>query len=131
MANFEISSEDIQRLQEPIMNYGNNAEQTINEFLNTEAKQMFSNSITNLIPVSDRNKQHAKDAQPVKGEQNQNLSLYLHTPGKWHYLYFPDEGAGIKFANKAPYDFMRKGVEQESDNVINGMLNKLQNDLNL
>ena len=127
MANFEISSEDIQRLQESIMNYGNNAEQTINEFLNTEAKQMFSNSITNLIPVSDRNKQHARDAQPVKGEQRNNLELYLHTPGKWHYLYFPDEAAGCKFAGKAPYDFMTKGVEAESGNVINTILDKLQN----
>ena len=127
MANFEISSEDIDRLQQAIMNYGNEAEQTINETLNNEAKQVFTNSITNLIPVSNRNKQHARNANPVKGEQKENLSLYLHTPGKWHYLYFPDEAAGSKFAGKAPYDFMTKGVEAESDNVINKILDKLQN----
>ena len=65
MANFEISSEDIDRLQQAIMNYGNEAEQTINETLNNEAKQAFTNSITNLIPVSNRNKQHARNANPV------------------------------------------------------------------
>lgn len=127
MASFEISSNDIDRLQQSIIDYGNNAEQVINETLTGEAKQAFSESITNLIPVSNRNKQHARNAKPVKGEQRDNLSLYLHTPGKYHYLYFPDEAAGCKFAGKAPADFMVKGVEAESGNVINMILDKLQN----
>lgn len=126
MANFEISSEDVDRLQQAIINYGNEAEQTINDYLTTEAKDTFSRSITDLIPLSNRNKQHARNSNPVKGEQKENLSLYLHTPGRYHYLYFPDEGEGTS-KNRGPADFMQRGVDAESGNVINKLLDDILN----
>ena len=130
-ARFEIEAEDIQRLQEAIMNYGDGAERIINDYLTQQANEMFRKSIDNLIPVSDRDKQHAKGSDPLKGELVSNLELYIHTKPKFHYLYFPQTATGVHFQGKAPNDFMEEGLLAEYDNVINGMLDALQNNLDL
>ena len=127
---FSMDAEDVQRIQEAIMNFGDGAEQVINDFLKNEANKMFTEAIVNLIPVSDRNKKHAKNSNPIKGEQKQNLALYIHSKTSYNYLYFPDEGEGTSLGQN-PHDFMGKGVEAKSDDVVNQILDKLQNNLNL
>ena len=129
--NFQLEYEDILRLQEAIMNYGDGAEEVINDYLTQQANKMFTDSITNLIPVSDRNKPHAKDNKPLKGQLIDNLTLKIGTISKYHYLYFPQTATGSHFEGKAPNDFMEKGLNSEYDNVVNGMLEALQNHLKL
>ena len=126
-AYFELKSEDVQKLQQAIQQYGGNAEKTINELLNSEVKEIFIKSITNLIPVSEKGKIHAKTSNPLRGDMKGNLTLYIHTNSKFHYLYFPDEGEGTS-KGKGPDDFMGRGIDAEYDNVMNRILEKLQNE---
>ena len=128
-ASFGMSAEDVEKLQQAIINYGEGAEQVINDYLKTEAGDIFTESIVNLIPVSDRNKKHAKNSSPLKAEQKENLSLYIHTKSQFNYLYFPQTGEGTS-SGKAPNDFMEKGIDQKYDTVVNQMLDKLQKKFN-
>lgn len=128
-ANFGMSVEDVERLQRVIINYDEGAEQVINDYLKTNASDIFIKSIVNLIPVSNVNKTHAKNSNPLKAEQKDNLSLYIHTKNKFNYLYFPQEGEGTS-SGKAPNDFMQYGVDAKYDYVVNEMLDKLQNKFN-
>ena len=128
-ANFGMAAEDVEKLQQAIINYGEGAEKTINDFLKTEASNIFTESIVNLIPVSDRDKKHAKDSSPLKAEQKENLALYIHTKSQFNYLYFPQEAEGTS-SGKSPNDFMQEGVDAQYDTVVNQMLDKLQNNFN-
>ena len=130
MATFKVNDEDFVRLQEEITRFGNGAEQVINEYLVTQANDTFIDSITNLIPVSDRNKRHAKQNAPLVGEQRESLELYIHTRTPYHYLYFPEEGLGTSLGQD-PHDFMVEGAENEYDNVVNGVLDALMRNINL
>ena len=127
---FEIKQEDLERLTQAIMDYGEGAENVINQVLQGEASDVFKEAITRLIPVSNRNKLHAKYRNPVKADIQGNMSLLLHTPKPNGYLYFPDEGEGTSL-HRGARDFMGKGVESKSDDVINAILEQLQSDLNL
>ena len=129
-STFQIKSEDVQKVQDAIKTFGDGAEQILNEYLITQANEIFTESIINLIPVSDRDKRHARQNAPFTGEQKANLELYIHTKKPYHYLYFPDEGEGTSLGQQA-HDFMGEGVEAKYDEVINGMLDALMNNFNL
>mgnify|MGYP000020662379 FL=1 len=126
-AVFGLSAEDVERLQQAIMSYGDGAEKVINNYLKNEASNIFTQAIINYIPISNRDKQHAKDSSPLKAEQKENLSLYIHTKTQYNYLYFPQEAEGVHFQGKVPNDFMQHGVDAQYDNVVNNLLEKLQN----
>ena len=50
------------------------------------------------------------------------------TKTKFNYLYFPQNAEGTS-KGKIPNDFMERGIDAEYDNVVNGILEKLQNGL--
>ena len=130
-ANFELSAEDVKRIQEAIMNFGDGAERIINDYLEVQANEIFKQSIINLIPVSDRDKKHAKDSSPLTGELSGNLELYIHTKTQYNYLYFPQTASGVHFEGKAPNDFMQDGVDNKINEVVDGMIEALMNNMNL
>ena len=77
---FSIKDEDINKINEAITNFEGNAERVINDYLGTQAKEKFIQSITNLIPVSRVNKRrHAKNSNPLDGKIRNNLTLWIHT----------------------------------------------------
>lgn len=125
MSIFSMDASDIEKIQQKIIDFGEGAEEVLNNYLMNEANAMFNSAIVNLIPVSDRNKKHAKYSDPIKGEQDRTLELYMHSKKAYNYLYFPQTATGVRFLGKAPNDFMGKGVEAEMDNVVNGMLDVL------
>ena len=87
-ARFELDAKDIERLAGAIKNFEGNAEEALGSYLKNEADEIFRPSIENLIPVSDKDKKHARYSAPLTGEMQGNLSLYIHTKKAWHYLYF-------------------------------------------
>ena len=90
--------------------------------IETQAKEKFIQSITNLIPVSRVNKRrHAKNSNPLDGKIRNNLTLWIHTKPKFNYLYFPQNAEGTS-KGKIPNDFMERGIDAEYDNVVNGIL---------
>ena len=58
---FELNDGDINKLITTIQNYSGNAEQAIGNYLENELPGIAKPSIQNLIPVSNRNKKHAKN----------------------------------------------------------------------
>lgn len=125
--NFSLKEEDLQRIQNSIQQFEYDAEKVINDYLDSDAKDKFIASITNLIPVSNVNKRiHAKNSNPLDGKVRNNLTLWIHTKPKFNYLYFPQNAEGTS-KGKSPNDFMEKGIDAEYDNVVNGILEKLQN----
>lgn len=123
--DFSLKNEDLERIQQSIIDFGDDAEGVINDCLANEVKDKFITSITNLIPVSKVNKGHAKTSNSLEGKNRNNLTLLIHTKPKFNYLYFPQMGEGTSKDN-SPNDFMEKGIDAEYDNVVNMMLNKLQ-----
>ena len=126
--NFTLKDEDLLKIQEAITDFEGDAEKVINECLANEVKDKFINSITNLIPISDRNKRHAKTSNPLDGKVRNNLTLWIHTKPQYNYLYFPQNAEGQSKGN-SPNDFMDKGIDVEYDNAVNMILDKLQNRL--
>ena len=126
--NFTLKDEDLLKIQEAITDFEGDAEKVINECLANEVKDKFINSITNLIPVSDRSKRHAKTSNPLDGKVRNNLTLWIHTKPQYNYLYFPQNAEGQSKGN-SPNDFMDKGIDVEYDNAVNMILDKLQNRL--
>lgn len=123
---FSLKEEDLEKIQEAIMDFGDEAENVINKCLANEVKNTLINSITNFIPVSKKNKKHAKTSDPLQGDVRNNLTLYIRTKSKFNYLYFPQNAEG-QSRNNPPNDFMEKGINNEYDNVINCILDKLKN----
>ena len=127
--NFTIKDEDIERLQKAIQNFGEEAEVVIGDYLKNEADEIFKNAIERLIPVSDKNKKHARSSAPLTGEMIGATSLYIHTKKPFHYLYFPDQGEGTSKGSSA-HEFMEGGVDEQYDTVVNALIDVLINKLN-
>lgn len=124
--NFSLKAEDLERIQEAIISFSDDAENVINECLANEVNEKLITSITNFIPVSQQNKKHAKTSKPLEGKVRNNLTLWIHTKSKFNYLYFPQNSEG-QSKNNSPNDFMEKGIDSEYDNAVNMLLDKLQN----
>lgn len=123
---FELKQEDLLKLQLAMKEFDGDVEQVVNDYLEHEVNEIFRESIVNLIPVSKINKKnHAKTSNPLIGEMSDNLTLYIHTKTKYNYLYFPQNAEGTS-KGKTPNDFMEEGLNAKYDEVVNGILEKLQ-----
>lgn len=122
---FELKLEDVKRINDIIKSYSGDAEKQINDYLSGPGKIKIINSIVNLIPVSDKDKKHAKDSKPLEGV-NYNLSLTIRSKRQFNYLYFPQMAEGTS-KNNTPNDFMEKGVDSIYDSVVNDLIERLKN----
>lgn len=126
---FTLKDEDIEKLIDAIKGFAGDAENAISDALENKVAEILKNSIENLIPVSDRNKTHAKYSAPFTDDMQGKFSVYIHTKKAYHYLYFPDEGEGTSKGQMA-HDFTGEGVEREYDSAINILLDALINEWN-
>lgn len=126
--NFHMEYDDVDRLQKAIINFGEKAEKTINDYLKGEGKEKFIDGVENIIPVSDRNKSHAKMSNPLQGVQEENMTITIKNKKPYQYLYFPDTGGFV--TNPVGQNFMEKGMESKVDSVVNDILDRLQTNLN-
>ncbi|MFR4670875.1 MAG: hypothetical protein ACLT69_13670 [Intestinibacter bartlettii] len=121
--NFSLEYEDVQKIQQAIGNYEDKAEDVINKYMHGEGKDK-NKSIHNCIPVSDRNKKHARDADSLTNK-NFNLGIRITTKQKYNYLVFPMTASGTS-QGKSEKLFMEEGVKKVKDNVVNEILDKLR-----
>lgn len=126
---FTLKDEDVENLIDAIKGFAGDAENAISDALENKVAEILKNSIENLIPVSNRNKIHAKYSAPFTDDMQGKLSVYIHTKKAYHYLYFPDEGEGTSKGQMA-HDFTGEGVEREYDSAINILLDVLINEWN-
>ena len=122
MANetFAIELKQFNELLQRVSKYGTEAETKINDYVHNEAPQKIRPEIIGLIPVSDRNKVHARNSAPVGRQENYNLAVKVITSKEFNYLVFPDEALGNSYKN-APLDFTGRGLEAALPVLIDEM----------
>jgi hypothetical protein len=126
MANtFTSDHKEFNNLVKSLSSYGAEVESALNEYVHNEAPQKIKPAIEGLIPVSDRNKVHAKHSAPFGRQEDYNLAVKLITSKEFNYLVFPDEGLGNSKGN-APLDFTGRGLEAEMPVLIDEMSQLLQ-----
>ena len=120
---------DMQEFTDMIEQYGDAAKKVINDVLHEEGAQEIKKEITRLLPASGRSWKGkgapARSAMPGKFDQDDDLlAVTIAARGKYHYLYFPDDGTNTKrhVGNKR---FMKKGAEKATSRIIDLCLGKL------
>lgn len=91
----------------------------VNEYLWNDGAELIKRQIVPLIPVSDRNKEHAAYGMPINRQKNGPLSVTLEATGRWGYLIFPDEGRGEH--NNTAHEFMYGGAEAAMGDIVSGI----------
>lgn len=108
---------------------GGEVEQSINDYLHNEAAAKISPAIAGFVPMSNRNKVHAKNANPFTRQENYNLAVKVITDKKFNYLVFPDEGLGTSI-NNDPQNFTGRGLEAITPELLNDMTARITEKLN-
>lgn len=117
---------EIDRLQQALLGYQGDTEATINDVLHNYAGNRAQTDIYRLMPKSDkRTGKHAKDSQSLSNITG-NLSVTVTAKGKWHYLYFPDDGTNTR-RHVGNQRFFERGGEAAQDDIIERCLMQLTN----
>lgn len=125
MAQFQLNSDDLDKLKEKIGQLNEHAEDEINKVLHTESVRDVPQSVQQLINVSTKKRgTHAKHGKPFKTEPF-NLGFFVQSFPRYGYLVFPDEGRGIR--NPLKQDFTQRGIDKEHPKIVNNLLEALTN----
>lgn len=117
---FDLDYSEIEDLQEKFKKIPDNVENIINSYLHVEGVKKVADGITDLIPVSKRNKRHAKFYKWWRSKPH-NLGFTVQVRGgkgkySYGYLYFPDQGHGKR--NPVEQLFMKRGLESATPSVV-------------
>lgn len=126
MANetFSSNTEQFENILKQVNGYGAEIEKVLNDYIHSEAPRKITPSIVGLVPVSDRNKAHAKFSAPFGRQENYNLAVKVITSKPFNYLVFPDEGLGHS-RGRSPLDFTGRGLEAVTPELINDMITRI------
>lgn len=115
---------EVDNLMTAIQNYPGNAERVINDTLHGFAGQKAQEAIYRLMPISDKKKgKHAAKAKSLSNV-NGNLSVTVTAKGKWHYLYFPDDGTNTR-RHVGNQRFFERGGESAIGEIVDRCINNL------
>ena len=122
---FSVDFVGVEKLQEALLQYrGRTAEKSINEVLHGEGAELAKDSIYRLMPRSDKKTgRHARDSKSLTQDDG-NLSVTVVARGKWHYLYFPDDGTTTR-RHVGNQQFFRRGAETVTDDIVDRCVNRL------
>ena len=132
--NFSLKDEDIEKVKQAIIRAGNTSEEVINDYLHNVAGGKIAKSITNYIPLSPR--EDVIHAQTSKWYEQDDFNLAVgignSLKGKrgtsFYYLYYVVIGKGPN-KKKGPRDFMKDGLNEEYDSVVDGLMNELEKNI--
>ena len=128
---FELQDKDVERIKKSISNLGGSSENVINKYLHNKGGQKIVTGITKFIPVSKRDKRHAKTSKWYK-QNNYNLAVAIEnsTGGKnsFYYLYYVATGTGTSEKN-GPNDFMNKGMDKEYKSIVNDLIEEIDKNI--
>ncbi|MED2125450.1 hypothetical protein P4V88_05855 [Bacillus thuringiensis] len=128
-ANFSVDTSQFDTLQRNVERLPNEAEKVINETLKVNVSPVLEKSILGLMPISNRNKKHAKLYKSLNLDNKENLTITIKPKAKYRYLVFPDLGLGTS-KKKAAQKFMEHGVEQKVNYSINELNKSLIEQIN-
>ena len=119
-----VSYEDFEGLLSAMEAYEGNTENAINEVLHTYAGERLQEEIYRLMPVSNKRKgKHARDSKSLSNI-NGNLSVTVTARGKWHYLYFPDDGSNTR-NHAGNQQFFKRGGEAAQNDIVERCIERL------
>ena len=137
--DFSIKESDIERIKQSIGNCGETSESVINNYLHNVAGEKFVKSMDKYIPVAKIDKTHPRIPIQARGnkwseQKNYNLAVNISNSLKgvrgtsFYYLYYVITGTGTS-KNKGERDFMKQGLDREYDDVVNGIINELDKNI--
>lgn len=129
MGWFELDAGSIDDLYETMVSYGAGSGQIIDKVLRTEGAEEIKKQIARLLPSSGRHWKGkapaASSAMPGRFDQdNGELSVTIAARGKYHYLYFPDDGSNTR-KHAGNKQFMLHGAEAAAPKVVELCVGKL------
>lgn len=105
------------------------AEKAVNNVLRTSGINDTIKAITGFIPTSNRNKRHARNSNPLKGDM-MNLGFRIYPRGgqarsknSFGYLVFPNDGLGKH--NLIAKRFFERGGDLASVSIFNNIMTAL------
>lgn len=127
-----IEYDDLANLNDRLRQFPNRAEEAVNKALHTDGVKIVTEEMTNLIPISKRQKKHAKDSRWYTHKTG-NLEFIVKSKGgaankkgSFGYLVFPDEGRGPN--NPTAQNFSARSIQKSTPKVlqkIHGALDKI------
>lgn len=127
MARFEMDAKEIERLHKAIRNFPGVAEDAINDVFHRDAPYLVSEEIWRLMPVSGRKwRGKAPAAKGAKSltDETANLSFTVKTTGKYHYLYFPDDGSNTR-RHVGNQQFFQRGGEMRQSEIADRCITRI------
>jgi hypothetical protein len=126
---FTLDASELDKLQDAMQKYEGHAGVVVDEVLHGEGAELIKQRIAPLIPSSGRTwaKKGAAASAVMPGkfaQDNGTLSVTIAARGKYHYLYFPDDGSNTK-RHAGNQQFMMHGAEDASSDVIDLCIGKL------
>ena len=142
MARYDVELNEVEEMAQRLTEAGKNAETVINEVLHTEGGPLIESGINPLIPSSGRRWRGKKKAaresrkkfiqEDAFNSRNSNLAVTIRTTKNYHYLYFPDDGTNTQHHvgyRGIPREFMRKGAENKTQEIIDACVGSLIHEL--
>ena len=122
---YELDYSEVEKLEEKFKRIPVNVENIINSYLHKEGAGKTVKHITHLMPVSSRNKRHAKYSDWSKIEPH-NLGFSVKpkggaakNKGSFGYLVFPNQGRGPY--NDEAQKFMERGLSKSITDIMDGL----------
>lgn len=133
-SSFSLKDTDIEKIRKAISRVGETSEEVVNNYLHNKAGKNITKSITQFIPKSPRkNVIHARGSNWSE-QDNYNLAVSISNStrgsrGKsFYYLYYVATGTGTN-EEKGARDFMSKGMDKEYNNIVNGIIDELNKNI--
>ena len=128
MARFEMDTKEIERLHNAIRNFPGKAEESINDIFHNDAPPMVEETVKLLMPMSGRSWAGkipaARTSKSLTKETDRNLSFAVKTTGKYHYLYFPDDGSNTR-RHVGNQQFFKRGGEMRQHEIVDRCIVKI------
>ena len=130
MARFDMDTGEFERLQKAIQNFPGNAEKSINDVFHNEGSTLIQDAVRRLMPVSGKSwagkSPPAKTAKSLTDEKG-NLSITVKSTGKYHYLYFPDDGTNTR-RHVGNQQFFNRGGESQQTEIVDRCISRMVTD---
>lgn len=132
---YDINFNNSKKLEEALKKSVVNLEPKINEYLHVKGSKQVMQAIIGFMPVSNRNKKHAKNSNPLK-IQALNLGFEVYAKGgaankngSFGYLVFPNEGRGS--SNPIAQEFFEKGLKSKEDLLFKDIMKIIEEQLKI
>lgn len=126
---YTLDMDEFERLHDAMQQYEGHAGPLVDEVLHGEGAELIKEKIAMILPSSGRTWKRkgapASAVMPGRFSQDTNpMTVTIAARGKYHYLYFPDDGSNTK-RHAGNQQFMQRGAESAASEIIDLCIGKL------